>query len=299
MRWLVLATALLLPVACADEERANHARIETPRAFDPPAILRNYPDPPSPACPNRIVCLVPSVTEEIFALGLGDRVVGVDRWADQPSTVKDLPRLGDITKVNTEAILDLRPDLVVLFDCQSDAREILESAGVSILIPPTEETLEGSTRAVAQRLGVPGRATHLLSTMQGELEEIRETYAERPKPRVLLVFERTPRISVATSRSFYAELLDIVGAKNVSKDAADDRSFAWVSTEQILDWRPEVIVDLTYDPEGHRKEEAIAYWKEVLPYPARVLLLDAPVLARPGPRIATGARFLARCLHGE
>jgi iron complex transport system substrate-binding protein len=292
-----LTIILAIACGCSKSDSASRLQFVLENRFDPPAVPLAFEGPIQATAKARIICLVPSSTEVLFALGFGGRIIGVDRWADFPPEAQDLPRLGDISRVATERILDLNPDLVILFECQGDAAELLRRAGIDVFIPETEGSMFGSIASVAKAAGAPERGEQLLARLNDEVRLIKEKNAGRKPVRTLMVFERVPRISVTTSVGFYQEMLDAARAINVSGDAHEAQAFTWASVEQVLDWQPQVIIDLTYDQDGTRRKEAEEFWRKLLQKDARVHLIDAPVLARPGPRIAQAITFLTELIH--
>ncbi|MGH9379648.1 MAG: helical backbone metal receptor, partial [Thermoanaerobaculia bacterium] len=108
--------------------------------------------------PERLVVLAPNLTEIVYALGLGDRVVGVGNYGDFPPEVRDKPRLGGLLDPHLEAIVQLEPDLVVLLPSQQDVADRLAALGVGVLVVESEDTLEdifAAVRRIAERCGVP------------------------------------------------------------------------------------------------------------------------------------------------
>jgi iron complex transport system substrate-binding protein len=300
MRWSAfsLLFGALFFLGCGQPSTQSSLIIIRQERYDPEAAPVDFPSPLGATAKRRIISLVPSSTEVLFALGFGDRIVGVDRWADFPKEVESLPRLGDISRVGTERILDLSPDLVLLFECQKDSADLLMSAGIDVFIPETEGSMLGSIESVARRAGAPERGEALVKRLRAQVETQRIANEGLTPVRVLMVFERIPRISVATSHGFYEEMLSVVRGVNVSANAHDVKAFTWCSVEQILDWDPEVVIDLTYDQDGSRRTEAEEFWRRLLKGRSRVHLIDAPVLARPGPRLPAALDFLKALIHG-
>ncbi len=254
------------------------------------------------SAPKRIVSLLPSCTEILFALELGDRVIGVDRWADYPPAVENLPRLGDYTKVNTETIIDLKPDLVILHQSHSEAGELLRRAGIPIFIYRhfhSDNVYEGIA-AVAEAADVEQRGAKLVNAIQDRIAAVEERYEETSRKKVLVVFERYPSLSIATRNSFFHNLIQSAGGINISANVESTKAFTYVSLEQIIDWKPDVIIDLAF---GNKKEEGIQeakqFWGEVIGENTSVYLLNAPVITRTGPRMWFCVELLAKLIHDE
>src|SRR3954469_24958895 len=152
--------------------------------------------------PQRIVSLVPAVTEMIYAMGDGARVAAVSNYAHFPAAVARLPQVGGLLDPSVERILALKPDLVIVYATQKELIERLNRAGIAYFnyqhkaLPDILTTI----RAIGERIGSADRANRLASEMQRSLDEIRAKTAGVPHPATLLVFERDP----ASLRNVYA-----------------------------------------------------------------------------------------------
>lgn len=300
--FVVLSASLGAIAGGGCTQKGDVVTVVEPR-FDPKFLDCSFDPLPESGVPRRIISLIPSVTEWLFALGLGDRVIGVDRWADFPPEVDRLPRLGDLNSVSTEKILDAKPDLVFLFERQRDSGKVLEAAGLRVVIPPTEDKNEirPGVLAVAKAAGIEARAEKYLAAIDREIARIRESRsAGKKSPRVLVVFERWPTLSVATGSSFIHRMIEEAGGVNVSKDADQDRHFVYWSLEKVLDAHPDVVIDLSAGvAEKKDLDEIAAMWTSKYPAAVRVIIAPSPVLARPGPRMAGSIEYLSGLIHGR
>ncbi len=261
--------------------------------------------------PKRIVTMAPSITEVFFAIGLGDRVVGVTRFCRFPAEVRNKTEVGGYHDPSYEAILGLEPDLVALLPSQRESREELERLGLAVLTIDhrSVESILDSIAKVGDRCGVVGRGVALRDDLSAELDAIAHRTRDRPRPRVLLVVGRDyqekklSEIFVAGTEGFYADLLAIAGGTNAYRGAAI--RYPAVSREGILRLDPDVIVDLIPDPEAVGLTEAAAAspWMELTGVRAvdtdRVYVLAGDHVSIPGPRILRTARELAACLHPD
>jgi iron complex transport system substrate-binding protein len=263
------------------------------------------------APPQRIVSTAPSITEMLFALGLGHRVVAVTTFCRYPPEAAAKPRIGDYLRPNVEAILALRPDLVLVEKSMIRKSLVLPSLRGNV-VEIDDADLEGvlaSIRRIGELCGVPGRAQQLIHQIRSELDEIRRRTASLPRRRVLLVVGRTPgRIEdlIAAGRNSYLhQLLEIAGGANILADASV--GYVKVSLEEVLARNPEIIVDLAEmsqaAPSPDRGRAVARLWSR---YPnlaavktGRVYGLAADPFVVPGPRVAQAARRLAAILHPE
>lgn len=248
------------------------------------------PQPKGPAVPRRIVALAPNLSETLFALGLGDRVVGVGDFSTWPPEAADKPRLGGLFDANLERIVSLKPDLAVLLPSEKDLAAKLRPLGVEVLTIPNENLadIERSFTTVAERCGVPGAGARLTA-------EWRAGLAPRPvpgRPRVVISVGRQEGrladVLVAGPNTFYQELLDRLGAENVFADAPV--RYPKVSLEELVARKPAVILELRAEDLAPDAARLLAQdWNQLADIPAvqkgRVHILSGDWTAIPGPRL--------------
>jgi iron complex transport system substrate-binding protein len=258
--------------------------------------------------PKRIVSLSPATTEMIYAMGAGNRLVAVGSYDRFPPETSRLPRVGALLDPDTERILALRPDLVIVYDTQTELKQRLERASVPYYsyehraMPDIMTTI----RTLGSRIGFGLQADALASKMDQELNQVRRSVAGRKRPRTMLVFGREPsslqNVFASGGYGFLSDLLDIAGGDNVFGDVKQQSVQA--STEMILARRPDVIIELHYGESaatagGPRSLDA---WKALGSVPAvrtgRIVMLVGDEFVVPGPRIVQAAQKLARALDG-
>lgn len=260
------------------------------------------------APPQRVVSLVPSVTEMLFAIGAGPRVIGVGSFDQYPREVVGLPRVGGLLDPNTEAILALHPDLVIIYATQVDLKSRLERAGVPMFayahggLADVTDTI----RRLGTLLGLADRARAVAADLEAKIEAIRARVGRARRPRVLVVFGREAgslrNLYASGGIGFIQDMLAAAGGDNVFADV--QRESVQATTELILARAPEVIVELKPEsfPESQRAPER-AVWKRLSAVPAvqsdRIYLLVGDEFVVPGPRVAAGTEKLARALHPE
>jgi len=265
----------------------------------------------APAQPHaqRIVSLVPALTEILFAIGAGPQVVAVSSYDDDPPEVKKLPRVGALLDPDTERILALRPDLVLVYGSQSDLQKQLDAAGIRSFayrhggladVAPTFRELGTLTGHAADAARVSG-------DIEKRLAAIRARVAGRPPPKTLLVMGREPRslrnLDASGGIGFLHDMIELAGGANVFGDIK--RQAVRASSEMLLTRAPEVIIDLFYTREmsaSELRQERDA-WRQLASIPAvkngRVSTLVGDYLVVPGPRIAEAAEAFARAIHPE
>ena len=293
----------LVLVFCA--AAVTHLAVSAVPAAQSRAAATGVTTPPA----RRIVSLVPALTEMLFAIGAGSQVVGVSSFDTFPPEVTRLPKVGALLDPDTERILALRPDLVTLYGSQVDARLRFERAGIRTFAD-RHAGIGGALTALRELGAVTGhraQADSVALGIQTRLDALRTRLRNAPRPRVLLVFERTPQtlrnMYVSGGAGFLHEMLDAAGARNVFADTKQES--VQPSHETLLTRAPDVILEVRargiIQPADMARERAT--WSALSSLPAvragRIHLLTGEQLVVPGPRLAEGAEMMARAIHPE
>jgi iron complex transport system substrate-binding protein len=259
--------------------------------------------------PQRIVSLIPSVTEMIFAIGAGGRVVGVSNYDRFPPEVSAITRVGGLLDPNVERILALRPDLVVLYNTQIELKQRLDRVRVAYYSYEHRglADIAVTMRAIGARIGLAERSDRVAQQIERTIAEIRTTRARGPHPRTMLVFGREPsslrNIEASGGYGFLHDMLETAGGVNVFADIK--RQSVQASTEMILAAAPEVIIELRYgdSTESESASRALEVWKALPSLPAvknhRVYALVGGEFVVPGPRVVTAIERLVTVLQSE
>ena len=261
------------------------------------------------AVPKRVISLIPAATEMIFALGAGGRLIAVSSYDKFPPEATKLPKVGALLDPDTERILAMRPDLVILYGTQAELRRSLDRASIPYYAYEHRAMpdIMATVRSIGARLGSAAEANALATSMEQALAGVRAAVAGQHRPRTLLVFERDrsslQNIYASGGYGFLADLLDAAGGDNVFSDLKQQSVQA--STEMILARRPDVIIELRYGQSAKDSNPArdLRPWDALGSVPAvkakqiHVLVGDQYVV--PGPRIVDAARQLGRVLHPD
>jgi iron complex transport system substrate-binding protein len=256
--------------------------------------------PPAARVPARVVVLAPSATETVFALGAGDRVVGVCGQCDYPPAAAAVPKVGGYLAPSVESVLGVRPDVVIAVPSPGNREAVraIERAGVRVVVVQDRQLgdLWDSIRTIADALGIPEAGTRLAGDVRAELDAVRARVAGRPRARVLLVVGHSPLI-VAGGGTLQAELIDVAGGDNVAADVGT----AWpqVSPELVVARAPDVILDAAMGTEAGGRDLFAALTTVPAVANGRIVRIQADTLFRAGPRVATGATLLAAAIHPE
>jgi len=261
------------------------------------------------AIPQRIISLVPATTEMLFAMGAGNRIAGVSDYDRFPPEVSRLARVGGLLDPNVERLISLRPDLVIVYDTQTDLKQQLERAGIPMFryvhrgLPDITQTM----RALGERVGSKTEADAAAARIETRLAAVRARVAGRRRPTTLLIFGRDPgalrHINASGGYGFLHDVLELAGGGDVLGDLKQQS--VDVSTEMILRRAPEAIIELHYGEslKTERLDDERKVWNALPSVPAvknnRVYLLRGDEFVVPGPRIVIAAERFAQTLHPE
>ena len=247
---------------------------------------------------SRIVSLAPSTTEILFAIGAGDRVVGVSRFCDFPPEVAQLPRAGGFTDPSLEAILALSPELVVGSRSPTNRGvvERLSEAGIATWFPPDTSIAEirSVISGLGSRTGKTEESARVIGQIDRRLEVIAQATKRKDAPRVLLLYGHAP-LSGAGPESFGNTLIRAARGENA---LVSGPAYVTLSIERVIALAPDVIVEVLMedDPEGFD-------WSRWTMIPAvahhRTHILSDARMTRPGPRIGDAAAALATRLYPD
>ncbi len=253
--------------------------------------------------PSRIVSLAPSLTEIVYALGAQDLLVGVTTFCDYPAETAKKPKVGGIIDPSLEAILTLRPDLVLATtegNRDETVRELVRLGLSTYVVSPKNfaGVLESIVR-IGELTGREEAARHLVGDLERRRARVVEATRGRPKPSVLYLVWADPVI-VPGRDTLITDLIRLAGGVSIS---ADER-IEWprLSLEQVVAKAPEVIITATHNV-AH-VDDALRRWRDqkiLLPAfkSGRVHVIDGNLVHRPGPRIVDGLEALAGAIHPE
>lgn len=253
---------------------------------------------------DRIVSTAPSITETLFALGLGDEVVGVSNYCHYPPAANTKARVGQLLNPDVEAIVALHPDLVVVEQIPNHLQEQLQHLHIRSLVVAhntIEDVLE-SDEKIARAAGEPAAGIRLNKSIEDSLGQVRTRTARLSKLKAVFVVGHSPGklagIFVAGKKTYLSELLQIAGAENVFDDAK--ALYPQVSLEEILSRNPDVIVEMA---EPQKKEDLLRLWARESNLRAvqmhHVFTVPSELFVVPSPRVTEAARYLAHVLHPE
>mgnify|MGYP001612982990 CR=1 FL=1 len=261
---------------------------------------------------QRIVSLLPSITEILFTLGQGDKVVGVTRYCKHPPEAQQKTIVGGILDTGFETVYHLNPDLVLMEETAMDQKEKLDKMGFKTLTLDTRSVdgILGSIRVLGDVLQCQEKASTIIANIRGKIEYVQSKTKGLPKTRVLVTYlrpvgEGTIReVYIAGNRTYFNDLIEIAGGKNVY-EGPDLITSPVVSAEGILRMDPDVIIEVInmLDDVNVTEQQVLDDWKMLPELKAyknnRIHVFNQPYIGIPGPRIALAVEDFARVVHPE
>jgi iron complex transport system substrate-binding protein len=259
---------------------------------------------------ERIVSLAPSITEDLYTLGLMDRVVGVTRFCDYPPEALDKTKIGGYTDPNYEAIIALKPDLIIMLAEHEEPRKRLGKLGFDI-VSVNHKSIEGileSIEAIGDACGVLPKAKAVTKHLMERMERIQEKTAGYPSPRVMVSIGRNmgsgslEDVYISGKDGFYDEMIERLGGVNTY---TGNIAAPVISYEGILQMNPDVIIDIVPDLEerGWDLEQIYKEWEMVQQVKAvrnkRVYVFGEDYVAVPGPRFIKIMEEMARAMYPD
>lgn len=260
-----------------------------------------------PNVPQKIVCISPSVTEIVYALGLGDKVVGVDKYSDYPPEAIYKRRIGDIYSPDPEEVAALNPDLIILYSFYGPGDpnvENLERLNIPIIAtcPATFDDIFEDILLIGNATGKSLEAKTLVDSLKERVKNVNEIVCNVTyRPKVYFEIWYPPIYTVGPG-SWPHHLIEIAGGINIFGNA----STSWVNPteEEVFEAKPDIIISVRGMPGYYETLETMKNrgpgWGEV---PAikngKVYSLDESLIGRPGPRLVIGLEVIAGILHPE
>jgi iron complex transport system substrate-binding protein len=256
-----------------------------------------------------IVSLAPNITETVFALGEGNRLVGISDFDDYPLAIKNLPRVGGYIDPDLEQLSMLSPALIIVPGQHEQVTSFGEMNQIPVLNVHMDnlETIHAGIDTIGQALGVPEKATELWTKINADLNALRDALKPYPRKKVLIVLGRErgdlTNLQTAGGSSFISEMVEAAGGDNIYKSAA--QPYLEASKETILLEAPDAILEIQAGKSLTRNQTQLLYndWRFLETVPAvkngAIYYVTESHALRPGPRIAEVAKIIARKLYFE
>lgn len=314
---LLFTLCLLVTAACGNGEEVKDGdegltespgaeRPETPAADETIVILdQSGREVVLKGSPQRLISLSPSNTEVLFALGLGDRLVGVTEYCNYPPEAQDKAVIGGFATPSIEKIIELEPDLVLASTIHEEDLPLFDEVGITVMVVESSTLVELFTTMslVAEVSGVTAAGEALIASMQERINAVEAVIAAVPPAERTLVYYEVysdPLMS-AGQGAFINEIIQLAGGVNIFNDLADN--YPEVSAEVVVERQPEVILFPDYHGTADLVLETMTGrpgWESV---PAvingRVHAISDDAFARPGPRVVEAVEEAAALFYPE
>ena len=250
--------------------------------------------------PEKIVSLSPAHTEILFALGLGDKVIGVSNWCNKPEEALEKEKVGDAFSLDKEKLVSLQPDIVFIPGSKDSpqVREI-EDLGIPVYVSNPESVSEvfDEIKSVAEVTGVKDKGQQLADELQNELDGVKqklEAY-EDSKVKVLVLVD--PELWTVGPGSFIDEVVAFSGGENAMADV--DMQYLQVSMEEVLSRDPDVILVTVPEDQCAALAERPGWTDLRAVKEGRVYYVDGDLVSRPGPNIVEAIKEVAGYLYPD
>lgn len=253
--------------------------------------------------PERIVSLSPTNTEIVFALGAGEKLVGVTSFCDYPEEAKEIEKIGDFEGPSIELIKKAQPDVVLAGGyLQDDLIAALEGLNVPVISTEAADidSVYDSIAMISKVVGEEAKAEEIINNMQKSIDDIKARVSGKDRPNVFYLVWKEP-IYTSGQGTFINEFIDIAGGKNIAGDLV---GWAQYSPEELVKQNPDILIAALHSTdEGMRKEDFLQddfFQKLDCVKNGNVhIMSDDNIVSRPGPRIVDAIYEMAKVLHSD
>ena len=256
-----------------------------------------------PDVPRRIVSLAPNITEILYALNLGGRIVGVTRFSDYPEEAKQKSKVGTYVNFNIEKIVSLQPDLIIATYGGNPKAAILRLEKLGFPVYVTKAKTVKDVLNVIEDIGTVTdtreRAATIVNRLKKRIRGVTDRIRNAPRPLVFLQINAKPLMTVGAG-SFHNQIIDLAGGRNLAEGSS--ARYPRYSIEDVLQRGPDYILISTMD-RSDLFEQQKADWMRWQNIPAvrnnRICFIDSDLIDRASPRIVDGLEEMAKLIHPE
>ena len=250
-----------------------------------------------PANVERAVSLAPNLTEIVFAVGAGDRLVGVTTYCDYPAQAREIRKIGDTINPNIESIIALKPQVVLVSTASQieNFKNQLEAQNIAVFVtnPNSLEDIYKSVERTGEIFGANENARKLVDNLKSRAADIEARANKTEKVKVFLQISKESLYTVGKD-SFLTDLIRRAGGASVTGEVAS--AYPKVSKETALILNPEAIILSESDD---NREPNDVFKNSPAMKNGKVFHIGADLLSRPGPRVVDGLEQMAKALHPE
>jgi iron complex transport system substrate-binding protein len=250
--------------------------------------------------PMTIISVAPSVTETIFALGAGDKLVGRTDYCDYPLEVSEVESIGSLMDVNIEKIVEINPDIVLASThFKEETLEKLENLNIKVAVIISEETFEGvysNIETIGKIVNKNNEANEIVNTMKEKVNYVKETVKDLDKKSIYYVVGYGEYGDfTATGDTFISEMLETAGGENAAKDAV-----GWkYSLEKLVEKNPNILLCKNDENTINEIKKANGYKDLTAVKEGFLIGVDKNSVERMGPRLADGLIEIAKAIYPE
>lgn len=293
---ILVSLAAFLPSSACRSESANRFSTITAREIIDDLGRRIK----LPARIDRVVSLAPSLTENVFAVGAGDKLVGVTSYCDYPAEANKVAKVGDTVNPNLETIVAQKPQLVLVTTASQieSFTQKMEDRGIAVFVtnPKNLEDVLRNLRQLGELLGTQEQAEKVVANLQNRISAIESRVKNEKAVRVFV--QISPEPFTVGRDSFVTDLVRRAGGESVTKDVAE--SYPRISKETALASQPEAIILSAGGAMGEGNNEPSEIFQASPAVKSnRVYKINGDFLARPGARLVNGLEEIARALHPQ
>jgi iron complex transport system substrate-binding protein len=244
---------------------------------------------------TKIVSLAPNLTELLFSLGVGNKIIGDTKYCNYPDSAKNIEKVGDLLSIDAEKIISLQPDMVFITvegNSRSDY-EKLKSLGIKVFVsnPRNYNGIKKTLVDMSKILKRENVADSLIKNWDFRIEKVKKTHDLIISQTVLFLISTNPIFTVGQN-SFINEILTFAGLKNISSDK--NINYPLLSREEIIKQDPDYI--LMYETNTNKIDELLKTYPEWYTLKAvinkRIFYVNADLFSRPGPRFVDAVEYL-------
>jgi iron complex transport system substrate-binding protein len=250
--------------------------------------------------PERVISMAPSMTEVVFAIGQGDKLVGRTDYCNYPEAALDVDSIGSLREPNIEAIIALNPDVVLMSTHASEEVLLkLEEASIKVVVLKEQESFDGVYKIIENTgkiFGATEEATAVIDGMKADVEAVMNTVKDAEKQSVYYVVGFGEYGDwTATGDTFIHNLLEMAGGENV---AADGEGWSY-NLESLIEKDPMYLIGSQATGTKAGMEATEGYMDLTAVKEGRLIEINQDLLSRQGPRLAEGLKVVAKILHPE
>lgn len=250
--------------------------------------------------PQKVISLSPAITEILFAIGVGDKIVGVTEYCDYPAAALEKPKVGTFQEPNVELIINSEPDVVfVAAGIQSDFVQQFEDLGIKVITLDAEtvEQVLYNIELAGLVTGAQDKAARVVDGLEQRVKAVQAKIAQtKTKPTVFFEVWDDP-LMTAGPGSFVNDLIELAGGQNIAADAV--KRYSEFSQELLIERNPDIYIlnSHAHDPEDVKKRPGYAGLAAV--QNDQVYTVEDDLVTLPGPRLIDGLEIMARIIHPE